>query len=210
MPQDFTFLAREWCRDQSAIILGFVWQAYDQMLIDNPYVDTTDLERSITERLAPRINRAMSGDEPFYIQHEPKERETRKSHRGQPPEYDLAFVLWIDETVMWPLEAKVIETPVEVSDYADTLRERFIKCKYAPFCSEGAMLGYLLFGSPTDAFNAIASKVACVLTDHPGFPSRPHKCSDHVRILPIGKTYPPTFHCHHLLLEFPLLKRGLR
>lgn len=207
MPHDFTLLAREWCRDQSAILLGFVWNAYDQMLADTPPVDSGDLERSITERLAPRITRAMSGDEPFYAHHEPKERETRKSHRGQPPEYDLAFVLWVDETVMWPLEAKVLETPAKVSEYIDALRERFLKCKYAPFCSEGAILGYLLSGSPADAFNSIALAVRCVLTDHPAFPLRSHKCSDHVRTVPTGKNYPPKFHCNHLLLEFPGLKR---
>src|SRR2546421_2846933 len=128
MPKDFTLIAREWCRDQSAMLLNFVWNAYDQMLADKPPVDGADLERSITERLVPRINRAMTRYEPFYVHHEPKERETRKSHRGQPPEYDLAFVLWIDETVMWPLEAKVLETPANISDYVNALREKFLKC----------------------------------------------------------------------------------
>lgn len=209
MPHDFTLLAREWCRDQSAILLGFVWNAYDQMLAENPRIDSADLERSITERLAPRINRAMSGDEPFYVHHEPKERETRKSNRGQPPEYDLAFVLWINETVMWPLEAKVLETPANVSEYVDALREKFLKCKYAPFCSEGAMLGYLLSGSPLDAFNNIAGAVPCVLVEHPAFPSRHHKVSEHVRIVPLGKAYPASFRCHHLILRLPRLKRRL-
>lgn len=208
MPHDFTLLAREWCRDQSKILLEFVWDAYDQLLADLSVVDTTDLERSISERLAPRINRVMSGDEPFYIHHEPKERETRKSHVGQPPEYDLAFVLWKDETVMWPLEAKVLETPIEVSDYIAALMEKFMKFKYAPFCSEGAMLGYLLVGSTADAFTAIASAVPCELNHHPAFPSRPHKYSDHLRAVPLGKSYPPKFHCNHMLLEFYRLKRN--
>jgi len=150
----------------------------------------------------------MSGDEPFYAHHEPKERETRKSHRGQPPEYDFAFVLWIDETVMWPLEAKVLEKPVDISEYVNALREKFLKCKYAPFCSEGAMLGYLLSGSPADAFTAISSEVPCVLSNHPKFPFRPHKWSDHVRSVPAGKKYPAAFRCHHLLLEFPRLARS--
>ena len=207
MPHDFTLLAREWCPDQSALLLGFVWNAYDQMLADNPPVDSADLERSITERLAPRITRAMSGDEPFYAHHEPKERETRKSHRGQPPEYDLAFVLWKDETVMWPLEAKVLETSANVSEYVNALRERFLKCKYAPFCGEGAMLGYLLSGSSFDAFKNIGATVPCMLVDHPSFPHRPHKLSEHVRMVPLGKSYPASFRCHHLILGFPRLKR---
>jgi hypothetical protein len=152
----------------------------------------------------------MSRFEPFYIHHEPKERQTRKSNRGQPPEYDLAFVLWIDETVMWPLEAKVLETPASISEYVDALLEKFVKCTYAPFCSEAAILGYLLSGSPADAFNAIASEVPCVLSNHPSFTSRPHKLSRHVRSVPAGESYPVTFHCHHLILEFRELSRTRR
>lgn len=208
MLHDFTLIAREWCRDQSAILLSFVWNAYDQMLADEPPVDGADLERSITERLVPRINRAMTRYEPFYAHHEPKERETRKSHRGQPPEYDLAFVLWIDETVMWPLEAKVLETPNNISEYVNALREKFLKCKYAPFCSEGAIIGYLLSGTPADAFNRIGAAIPCALANHPAFPLRPHKYSDHVRIIPMDKSYPPKFQCNHLLLEFPSLRRA--
>jgi hypothetical protein len=207
MPHDFTLIAREWCRDQSAMLLGFVWNAYDQMLDDKPPLDGGDLERSITERLFHRIDRTMSRFEPFYLLHEPKERESRKSNRGQPPEYDLAFVLRMDETVMWPLEAKVLETPANISDYVNALLEKFLKCKYAPFCSEGAILGYLLSGSPADAFSAIASEVPCVLSNHPSFTSRPHKLSRHNRSVPTGKSYPVTFHCHHLILEFRGLAR---
>lgn len=203
-------LAREWCDDQSAILLSFVWQAYDQMLRDDPFVDGRDLERSVTQLLEPRIDGVMSGDEPFYIQHEPKERETMKFSRGQPPEYDLAFVLRVDERIMWPLEAKVLETPAKISEYVKAIREKFVKCQYAPFCSEGSMLGYLLSGSPFDAFKNIAATVPCVLVDHPSFPSRPHKLSEHLRIVPLGKSYPPSFRCHHLILEFPSLKRRPR
>jgi hypothetical protein len=205
-PPDFTLLAHEWCQDQSAILLSFVWQAYDQMGRDKPPVDGRDLERSITQLLEPRIRRVMSGDEPFYIQHEPKERAEMKS-RGQPAEYDMAFVLWTDERIMWPLEAKVLEAPNKITDYVKAIEEKYIKCGYAPFSSEGAMLGYLLSGNPSDAFANITAKISGVLVDHPSFPLRPHKLSDHVRSVPTGKSYPPKFHCNHLLLEFPGLKR---
>jgi hypothetical protein len=207
-PKDFVLLAGAWCRDQSTILLGFVWQAYDQIRSDNPYIDERDLERSITQVLEPRIHRAMSGDEPFFIQHGPYERETMKSPPAQPPQYDLAFVLNADERIMWPMEAKVLETVVAVSRYVSDIQEQYLTCRYAPFSSEGAMLGYLLSGAPTAAFRNIAEKVPCELEDHPSFLSRPQKVSNHARSVPTGKVYPLTFRCHHLMLEFPGTKRA--
>jgi hypothetical protein len=206
--QDFTQLAEAWCRNQSEILLDFIWQAYDQMKKDSPFVDCRDLERSITQLLEPRIHRAMTGDEPFYVQHGSFERETMKSAPAQPPEYDIAFVLYADERIMWPIEAKVLETAGTVSEYVEDVREQFLTCRYAPFSSEGAMLGYLLTGTPVDAFHNITVKVPCNLEEHPVFPSRPHKLSHHVRTVPVGKPYPSTFRCHHLILEFQGLERS--
>ena len=151
--KDFLRLAGEWCLDQSAILVGFLWGAYDQLKRDCPAIDEKDLERSITQLLEVRIRREMSGDEPFYIQHSPFERETMKRPPAQPPQYDLAFVLNVDERIMWPLEAKVLETPSAVSKYASEVRDQLLACRYAPFCGEGAMLGYLLSGTPADAFS---------------------------------------------------------
>jgi len=206
-PNDFILLAGTWCRDQSTILLGFVWRAYDQLRRDNPYINARDLERSITQILEPRIHREMSGDEPFFIQRGPYERETMKSPPAQPPQYDLAFILNADERIMWPMEAKVLETVMAVSEYARDIQEEYLKCRYAPFSSEGAMLGYLLSGAPSDAFRNIAEKVPCELENHPGFPSRPQKLSKHVRSVPTGKPYPLTFRCHHLMLEFSGVQR---
>jgi len=123
---DFVLLAEAWCRDQSAILLGFVWQAYDQMRRDIPSIDERDLERSITQRLEPRIRSAMSGDEPFYVQHGSFEREKMKASPAQPPQNDMAFILWTDERIMWPLEAKVLETAVAVSEYARAIRNNYL------------------------------------------------------------------------------------
>ena len=206
--QDFIALAGTWCRDQSFILLSFLWQAYDQMRKDDPFVDGRDLERSITQLLEPRIHRAMSGDEPFYVQHGPFERETMKAPPSQPPQYDIAFVLHADERIMWPMEAKVLETAGAVAEYVEDVREQFLKCRYAPFSSEGAMLGYLLSGTPADAFHNISTKVPCELKEHPGFPSRPQRFSHHVRTVPAGEAYPPMFRCHHLIFEFQGLTRS--
>lgn len=207
IPSNFLDLASGWCRDGSAILLGFVWKAYDQMKRDNPPVDFRDLERSLTQLFEVRIRREMSGDEPFYIQHGPYERETMKRPPAQPPQYDLAFVLNADERIMWPLEAKVLENARAVSEYVSDLKEQFLACRHGPFCSEGAMLGYLLAGTPVEAFTSIEAKMPCTLAQHPEFQSRAHRTSRHRRQVPTGKKYPADFFCHHLILEFLGFKR---
>jgi hypothetical protein len=203
----FLALSMDWMRDQAELLLGFVWAAYDCMRANMPHVDGRDLERSITQLLEPRIHRAMSGDEPFYIQHGAFERETMSPPPAQPPEYDLAFVLCAEERIMWPIEAKVLETPGRIADYARDVREEFLTCRYGPFTSAGAMLGYLLTGAAPDALATIAAKIDCSLESVSSFASRPHGASNHRRTVPAGKTYPADFRCHHLILEFHDLTR---
>lgn len=175
---------------------------------DAPAVDGRDLERSITQLLEPRIRQAMCGDEPFYIQHGPSERETMKAQPAQPPEYDMAFVLKADERFMWPMEAKVLETSGSVSEYVADVRDQFLTCRYAPFSSDGAMLGYLLSGAAADVFRNIEVKLPCTLEDNPVFSSRTQKLSHHRRSVPLGKLYSSVFRCHHLILDYHELKRS--
>lgn len=189
-------------------MIGLIWRGYEQMRSDKPFVDGQDLERSITQLLAPRIDCAMSGDEPFYVQHGPFERETMQPPPAQPPQYDIAFVLRKEERIMWPMEAKVLETSGAVSEYIKDIREQFLTCRYAPFTGEGTMLGYLLSGIESDAFQNIARKAPCKLETHPAFPSRPQRLSRHTRNIPSGKAYPSKLCCHHLMLGFPNLKRA--
>lgn len=108
---------------------------------------------------------------------------------------------------MWPLEAKVLETDGEVSDYKKDVNNQFLTCRYAPFSSEGAMLGYLLRGSAENVFRNLGNKIPCSLTAHPDFENRPCKTSDHVRQVQAGKPYPSYFRCYHLILEFPGMSR---
>src|SRR5947209_15329144 len=79
----FAALVADWTRDQADVLLGFVWTAYDSMRANMPAVDSRDLERSISQLLEPRIRSAMTGDEPFYIQHGPFERETMAAPPAQ-------------------------------------------------------------------------------------------------------------------------------
>ena len=149
----------------------------------------------------------MTGDEPFYVQHTPYERETKKPSPAQPPEYDLAFVFRADERIMWPMEAKVLETPNAVADYVRDVRHEFLTCRYAPFSDSGAMLAYLLTGSPNDVFPTLARKLPCTMNPVIEHPSRPNRVSRHSRTVPPGKPYPKAFDCFHLVLEYPELSR---
>jgi hypothetical protein len=204
----FLALVAAWTRDQADVLLGFVWAAYETMRANMPAVDSRDLERSISQLLEPRINDAMTGYEPFYIQHGTFEHETMAPPPAQPPAYDLAFVLRADERIMWPIEAKVLETPRRTAEYERDVREEFLKCRYAPFSGAGAMLGYLLTGCAADALKEIEAKLGCTLKQVPAFAARPHRVSDHQRTVPPSKNYPVNFLCYHLILEYPGLSRS--
>jgi hypothetical protein len=204
----FVALARAWMQAPTDALLELIWTAYDDMQARPPIIDTRDLERSITQRLAVRINDAMSGDEPFLVQHGPYEHETMAPPPAQPPQYDIAFALRSDERLMWPMEAKVLETAGRVADYLEDVKDQFLTCRYAPFSGSAAMLGYLLSGKTSDALDGIGKKLGCTLHKVKGPSSmRPQRMSHHIRAVPAGKPYPKDFTCHHLMLEFSGLKR---
>lgn len=204
----FIGLARQWIDNSERQFLGLVWQAYEVMRAKPPVAEGRDLERSITQLLEPRIRDVMTGDEPFYVQHSPFEHETMKSPPAQPPAYDLAFVLRADERIMWPLEAKVLETPGQIAAYVQEVKTQFLTCRYAPFSGSGAMLGYLLTGRPDEVFETIAARLDSVLGPVPSHPDRPNRLSRHARVVPAGKAYPADFSCYHLMLEYPDLRRS--
>ncbi len=204
----FVTLARSWMQNPAQQLLSFIWLTYENMRALPPYVHTKDLERSITELLERRVHDVMTGDEPFYFQHSPFEHETMKAPPAQPPEYDLAFVLRANERIMWPLEAKVLETPNRVAKYIRDVKCEFLTCRYAPFSSSGAMLGYLLTGQPDDAFAAVSRKLSCKLEPVPEHPTKPNRLSHHQRKVPAGKPYPAEFGCYHIILEYPDLSRA--
>jgi hypothetical protein len=187
------------------VLLTIVWKAYDRFRANelarvDCSQDDEDLERDITRLLEPQMHDVMTRLEPFYVQHEPPEHESRLAAPAQPPHYDIAFVLRDNQRVMWPLEAKVLRTDGNVADYVRAIRANFLTCRYSPFSDEAAMLGYLLSGNCKVTFANIAKKGKWKLSAHDEFPERDHRTSDHQREVPQGKPYPIHFRCHHLLL----------
>ena len=199
----FVALASLWMHNPARQFLGLIWLAYGDMRESPPNVNTKDLERSITQLLEPRVRDNMTGDEPFYIQHGPFERETMMPPPAQPPEYDLAFVFRADERIMWPMEAKVLESSMKVAAYIRDIQNEFLTCRYGPFSSSGAMLGYLLTGKPDEVFAAIAQNLDCTLEPVSEFPAKPNRFLQHKRNVPTGKPYSLEFDCYHMILEYP-------
>jgi hypothetical protein len=204
----FVASASSWLRESEQMMLRNVWEGFDRLTRIRPEFDGRDLERSITERLESSIQDSMSGYEPFTVQHGPHERETMKPPPAQPPQYDIAFVFRADTRVMWPLEAKVLETPRALGPYVNDVNEQFLTCRYAPFSASGAMLGYLLSGSTEDVLHGLSTRLSCELEMPAHFAERPYRISEHVRSVPVGKAYPKGFRCHHLILTFPGVSRS--
>ena len=105
------------------------------------------------------------------------------------------------------MEAKVLETPNAVADYVRDVRHEFLTCRYAAFSDSGAMLGYLLTGSPNDVFPMLARKLPCTMHPVAEHPSRPNRVSRHSPDRPHRQTVSEAFDCFHLVLEYPELSR---
>ena len=203
---EFNSVLRAWKAAGSVILLGFVWKAYDAFCAEcltqvDCSKDDCNLEINITQLLELKIRESMTGLEPFDVQHGPYENESWLGPRGQPPQYDIAFQLRCNPRIMWPLEAKVLRTDGTVAEYIKEIRSNFLTCRYSPFSSEAAMLGYLLKGDSQVAFSNIGIKGNWKLNMHLQFPDRDHRTSDHKRIIPEGKMYTDHFRCHHLVLR---------
>lgn len=213
--EDFVNLAQRWNSDAIKILWTYVWKGWNSYCINTlSKVDLLDsdeeLERIITQDLELDIRDAMSKDEPFSIQHERYEPEQKSPSPARPKQPDLSFVWRINRRVTYPIEAKVLRSDSKsgVREYVEEISENFLKCRYAPFSSEGGMLGYLIKGNSTRVFQNIEEKIPCILSDHPDFLDRDHKVSDHNRTVLPGKTYPKNFRCHHLILNLQSTKKS--
>jgi hypothetical protein len=206
IPDDFIAIANEWSNDASNILCSYIWKGYELLkeeVLDQIELSQSEeeLERSITQLLEPCINRVMTGYEPFYVQHGPYEYETRKDSPAQPPQYDIAFVLRINSKIMWPCEAKVLHTDGSVSEYIKDIHDQFLTCRYAPFSSGGAMIGYLISGRPQKVFENLEKKIPCNLIKVSEKNKYSQRYSDHKRQVKTDKNYPSQFRLRHIILK---------
>jgi hypothetical protein len=203
---EYTELARIWSEDTVNRMLTAVWCGYDTFcaeILDQINIAEADeeRERAVTQALERCIRRHLSGNEPYTIQHGSYEYATRQPAPAQPPQYDAAFVFYQNQRLMWPLEAKFLRSDGAVADYIRDVQDEFLTGRYAPYANSGAMLGYLLSGSPATAFSNIEQALHCQLLSHPVFSTRQHRTSDHSRNLAQAEFMSGPFRCHHLIME---------
>jgi len=203
----FQQVARRWCEDQSYLLLDLVWRGCDRLLAEDLSAvclcaDDEAKEESLNHLVAVHIDQCKSGDEPFYVDHQPPEQTKRKRGRGKSPQPDIGFTLYEFPRTIWPLEAKIMADEEDVGPYLAEIEGNFLTGRYATFSSEGAMLGYLLRGEVVRAFAILGDRLRQTPERHPRFPDRPHRVSNHRRQVQQGGP-PRLFTCHHLLLRIP-------
>lgn len=190
-------------------LLESLWQAYDALYTNAlSHVDMSqpsdDLERELTKLICLELQRSFNTDLPVQPMHAYPEHESRAPAPAKPPEYDIAFVLYANPRMCWPVEAKVLDsdrnTTTNLGDYVNTFNDRFMTCYYAPFSPNAAMLGYQRSGNSTAIFGHIAGRLGCSLTPYSPLSNRAHRTSQHQRIPHSGKPYPSDFVCHHLMM----------
>lgn len=190
-------------------LLESLWQAYAALYTRSlSQIDMSqpndDLERDLTKQFCLELQRAFNADLPVSPMHAYPEHESRLGGKAKPPEYDIAFVLYANPRMCWPVEAKVLDsdqnTTSNLGDYIATFNARFMTCYYAPFSTSAAMVGYQRTGTPNTVLSHIAGRLGCTLTPSPSFSTRAHQTSQHYRAPHNGKPYPSDFTCHHLMM----------
>ncbi|MFZ2630644.1 MAG: hypothetical protein WA081_03715 [Desulfosalsimonadaceae bacterium] len=205
VPEDFVLLAKKWRPDAVDILLGFVWQGFDQLAREkfNAAKDDQNLEDDITYAAYCRIQDTTPYS-PFQVIHQPPEPEKGKA-TGPSPRSDLGFRLRGGNVRShFTIEAKVIKTERGVAKYVNEITGNLLTARYAAFSSEAAMLGYLFSGCPQNTFKSISQKLQCPLNPYPAFPERNHRYSDHLRETSSGYKVSPDFRCHHMIIVFPV------
>jgi len=128
----FQQVAWTWCQDQSRLLLDLVWRGYDRLLSEDverlPFSGDEEVkEESLNHLLALRIDQCKSGDEPFYVEHQPPEQTKRQRGKGRSPQPDIGFTLYDYPRTVWPLEGKVLARDGQVGPYLGEINNNFLR-----------------------------------------------------------------------------------
>jgi hypothetical protein len=207
-PNDTTFAAvrKSWPAGFVAACLTRLWVAWDDLLLDfkhrnvNPStVDWTGVaqkERSLAYLHSMQAINRQCVEDPFLFRPEAHEMESLSSARAMPPSYDFAFYLRGGNfRIALPVEAKYLSDADDVQRLCSDLTDKYMSGTGAPLTSIAGILGYILSGSPQDAFHRIEAHISCKLDFVPEFPSRDHRLSRRHKRLPPASP----LDCHWLL-----------
>ena len=206
LPDDFVTSIQTWRQDAITVLMGYVWEGTrsfaNELRIDLTQ-DLENLERGLNQFIAQRIRDAMTDRPPFYLEHHPFEDQGRSNPPAVPKAPDLAFFLRANPRASLPIEAKVLDTDEAVAEYVGEINNNFLECRYAPFSSHGAMLGYLRKGKVDTAIKSVATALTCTLVLLPALKQWNHHTSEHQRKSKNCRGFPTDFTCHHLIVLLP-------
>ncbi|MEX2285792.1 MAG: hypothetical protein WD648_01805 [Planctomycetaceae bacterium] len=206
VPDDFAASIQSWREDAITVLMGYVWEGtkcFAQELRIDLTQDLENLERGLNQFIAQRIRDAMTDRPPFYFEHHPFEDQGRSKPSAAPKAPDLAFFLRANPRASLPIEAKVLNTDKAVAEYVKEITDNFLECRYAPFSSHGAMLGYLRSGNVDTALKSVATALTCTLVLLPALKKWSHHMSQHQRRSENCRGFPTDFTCHHLIVLLP-------
>ena len=196
-------LAFNWAAGVTTQVLDWTWRAFDSLQSDFLLrVDWTrsleQVERDLVQIHFGRIQvifaAETNGFAAFYPSHEHPEFETRFSAQAKPPAYDLAFVATANPRWIWPLEAKVVQSPKAMAEYMKDVNDKFIAGVAAPFVGEAAMVGYLMNADADSALAEVSVRLNQPLKSVPEFDERTHRTSFHSR------SPAPALRLHHMMM----------
>lgn len=208
---EFQAIVDAWPPHVVTQILTLVWGGFDRLKALPNFnkldfsKDYAQLERSLTGLHMDEIEllwcENKSSFESFIPKHEPWEFYGLTDRSARPPSCDLGFVLLNNRRVRWSVEAKVLKSAGAVAEYIGDLK-KYLEGVSAPFATQAALGAYLLDDDVKKLFATLAKKLACELKQHPDFPSRPHRYSEHKRpSAKLANGMPTKFICHHLAFE---------
>ncbi len=193
----------EWARGVATQVLGWTWQAFDQLRESHfQGVDfsqpLSQLERDLARHHFIDIQRVFHAETDGFCSFVPTsewpEMETLSSDQAKPPAYDFAFVHIEHRRWAWPIEAKVLPTPGTMSEYVNEIHTKFVGGVAAPLVGEAGMIAYLLSGSVDTFFVNLEDRLEIALELVAEFPNRRHRTSKHSR--PTA----PTLRLHHMVM----------
>src|ERR1700722_8727452 len=144
-------MAEEWVGAMTEQALDFTWRGFDALYAERlKGLDLTQpleqLERSLTSNHFLEIMaiwaKETGGHSSFFPHHEAPEMQATKTASAKPPSPDIAFVWQTNRRFIWPIEAKVIETPGTLAPYLGDV-DKFQNGIVAPLTSAGGLIAYL-------------------------------------------------------------------
>lgn len=210
-PKDSAFDAlKAWPRGFGTRILTRVWEGYDRLVSEElsrikDFANLEQVERSLTDLHYDKIVALQTGDEPFLPTREVPNLDARHSAKAMPPANDFGFkIRGGDLSLVWPLEAKVVSQASRVDNYLRDLEDKYLQCRSSPFSSEAGLIAYLVDANVEATFSAISAGIGQVLVKSKTFSKRPHRTTEHVRMVPPDRPYPARFRCHHLMMPLTI------